>query len=177
MIVDDDRSAAPIVTVSVIDGDLFEVEVDAVVNAWDRNVIPWWLLIPGGVSGQIKKRGGVAPFRELARRGPMQVGEAVMTGGGRLGRPIIHVAGLNMRWMATPEGVAACVRSAVHLAWDVGFTSIAMPVIGAGHGGLDESLALTAMLDALAEFGGAGLGGDPPRPRALDVRVVRWSRR
>ncbi len=51
-------------TISVVAGDLLEqADVDVIVNAWNRNVIPWWLLLPQGVSGAIKRRAGLAPFR------------------------------------------------------------------------------------------------------------------
>jgi hypothetical protein len=50
----------------IIFGDLLEQRVDVIVNAWNRNLIPWWLLLPQGVSGAIKRRGGSGPFRELA---------------------------------------------------------------------------------------------------------------
>ena len=32
--------------VSIIDGNLLDQEVDVIVNAWNRNIIPWWLLLP-----------------------------------------------------------------------------------------------------------------------------------
>lgn len=48
--------------VEVVDGDLLDQDVEVIVNAWNRNVIPWWLLLPQGVSGAIKRRGGHAPF-------------------------------------------------------------------------------------------------------------------
>ena len=41
-----------------------------IVNAWNRNIIPWWLLLPQGVSGAIKKRGGTGPFKELGEARP-----------------------------------------------------------------------------------------------------------
>ena len=43
--------------VTVVEGDLLDQDVDVIVNAWTRNIIPWWLLLPQGVSGAIKKRG------------------------------------------------------------------------------------------------------------------------
>ena len=49
----------------IIEGDLLEQDVEAIVNAWNRNIIPWWLLIPQGVSGAIKRRGGVYVAPEL----------------------------------------------------------------------------------------------------------------
>ena len=44
---------------------LLAQDVEVIVNAWNRNIIPWWLLLPQGVSGAIKKKGGLRPFREL----------------------------------------------------------------------------------------------------------------
>ena len=69
---------------SVVHGDLLDQDVDVLVNAWNRNIIPWWLLLPQGVSGAIKRRAGLEPFRELARHGPIPLGGAVLTGAGRL---------------------------------------------------------------------------------------------
>jgi O-acetyl-ADP-ribose deacetylase (regulator of RNase III) len=68
----------------VTDGDLLDQDVDAIVNAWNRNLFPWWLLLPQGVSGAIKRRAGLAPFRELRRHGLLPLGAAVLTGAGRL---------------------------------------------------------------------------------------------
>ena len=31
----------------VVEGDLLEQRVDVIVNPWNRNIIPWWLLLPG----------------------------------------------------------------------------------------------------------------------------------
>ena len=70
--------------IKVVEGDLLDQDVDVIVNAWNRNVIPWWLLLPQGVSGAIKRRAGYQPFRELARKGPIPLGGAVETGAGRL---------------------------------------------------------------------------------------------
>ena len=49
----------------MIEGNLLDQNVDVIVNAWNRKIIPWWLLLPQGISGAIKKRGGLAPFREI----------------------------------------------------------------------------------------------------------------
>ncbi|MGC4004397.1 MAG: hypothetical protein QM811_15285 [Pirellulales bacterium] len=54
----------------IVEGDLLDQDVDVIVNAWNRNIIPWWLLLPQGVSGAIKRRGGKDPFRELGTHGP-----------------------------------------------------------------------------------------------------------
>jgi O-acetyl-ADP-ribose deacetylase len=49
----------------IIQGDLLDQDVDVIVNAWNRNIISWWLLLPQGVSGAIKKHGGTSPFGEF----------------------------------------------------------------------------------------------------------------
>ncbi len=51
----------------VVTGDLLEQDVEVIVNAWNRNVIPWWLLLPQGVSGAIKRKAGIGPFRSLTK--------------------------------------------------------------------------------------------------------------
>jgi len=66
--------------VEIVQGDLLDQDVDVIVNAWNRNIIPCWLLLPQGVSGAIKHRGGYALFRELAEHGPIPLGGAVLTG-------------------------------------------------------------------------------------------------
>ena len=42
----------------IIKGDLFLQPVDCIINPWNRNFIPWWLLLPHGISGQLKKKAG-----------------------------------------------------------------------------------------------------------------------
>ena len=122
-----------------VDGDLLSQEVEAIVNAWNRNIIPWWLLLPQGVSGAIKRRAGYTPFRELGRKGPIPLGGAVLTGAGRLPyKAIIHVAGINMLWRSSEVSIRDCVKSALALAKEGGFKSIAFPLIGAGTGGGGE---------------------------------------
>ena len=133
----------------IVTGDLLDQQVEAIVNAWNRNIIPWWLLLPQGVSRAIKRRAGAAPFRELAHAGPIPLGKAVLTGPGRLPyRGIIHVAGIDMFWRASEESVRGSVTSAMDLVDQHGFASVAFPIIGAGSGGLGEDRALSVMSDA-----------------------------
>ncbi|MBW3572028.1 MAG: macro domain-containing protein [Gemmatimonadetes bacterium] len=134
----------------IVVGDLLEQRVEVIVNAWNRNVIPWWLLLPQGVSGAIKRAAGHAPFRELARVGPIPLGGAVLTSAGRLHyRGIIHVAGLDLLWRATPQSVAACARSALDLAARHGFASVAFPLVGAGTGGLPEKRVIDILHESI----------------------------
>jgi len=156
------------VDVTVVQGDLLDQRVDVIVNAWNRNIIPWWLLLPQGVSGAIKKRGGFGPFRELAKHGPMPLGSAVMTGPGRLPyRAIIHVAGISMLWRSSERAIRDCVRNALRVAMDAGFESIAFPTIGAGTGGVGREKALGFVLEEIEQ------SGTPLRVLVVEYKTVK----
>lgn len=133
-----------------MEGDLLDQPVEAIVNAWNRNIIPWWLLLPQGVSGAIKRRGGTAPFREVARHGPMPLGSAVWTGAGTLPfQGIIHVAGINMLWRASERSIRGSVRSALVVAAEHAVQTLAFPLIGAHSGGFSPNRSRQLMLDEL----------------------------
>ncbi len=137
-------------SVTVAQGDLLDQDVDVIVNAWNRNIIPWWLLLPQGVSGAIKKRGGSGPFKDLAKHGPMPLGSAVLTSAGKLPfKGIIHVAGINMLWRASKQSIRDSVRNAITVAEEHAFQSIAFPLIGAGSGSFDQEKSKQIMLDEL----------------------------
>ena len=139
--------------VTVVEGNLLDQDVDVIVNAWNRNIIPWWLLLPQGVSGAIKKRGGTGPFKELAGHGPIPLGGAVLTSAGSLPfQAIIHVAGINMLWRASERSIRDSVRNAMVIAAENGFQSIAFPLIGAGSGGFDQERARAIMEDELGRL-------------------------
>ena len=150
--------------IHVVDGDLLDQDVECIVNAWNRNIIPWWLLVPQGVSGAIKKRAGFAPFRELGRQGSMPIGSAVLTGAGELPfKGIIHVAGINLLWRSSERSIRRSVRNAIELSNQHKFRSIAFPLIGAGTGGGRPETILSMMQDELRllEYDG-------------EVRIVRF---
>ena len=133
--------------IRVVEGNLLDQDVDVIVNSWNRNIIPWWLLLPQGVSGSIKKRGGTGPFKELAKHGTMPLGSAVLTSAGKLPfKAIIHVAGINMLWRASEQSIRDSVKNAMAVAAENGFRSIAFPLIGAGSGGFNQEKAKQIML-------------------------------
>lgn len=149
---------------AIVDGDLLDQPVEVIVNAWNRNVIPWWLLLPQGVSGAIKRRGGLRPFIEIGRTGPLPLGQARLTSAGRLPfKAIVHVAGIDLLWRASEQSIRDSVRSTMDIVAAGRFASVAFPVIGAGSGGFREADALATMRDAFASV-----------KTAADVRIVRY---
>lgn len=150
----------------IVQGDLLQQEVDVIVNAWNRNIIPWWLLLPQGVSGAIKSKAGYAPFRELATFGPIPLGHAVFTTVGKLPfRGIIHVAGINMLWRASEFSIRQSVQNAIRIAEEKQFQSIAFPILGSGSGGFRQDKALSIMEDELQSLA-----------TSLDVTLVEYQK-
>ena len=144
--------------IEIVEGDLLDQDVDVIVNAWNRNIIPWWLLLPQGVSGAIKRHGGYGPFRELARHGPIPLGHAVVTGPGRLPfKAIIHVASISMWWRSSEISIRDSTHNAVQLAGEHHFKSIAFPLLGAGTGGGSPDQVLEMMTDELEHCTFTGL--------------------
>lgn len=152
--------------VAIVEGDLLDQPTEAIVNTWNRNILPWWLLLPQGVSGAIKRRAGLEPFRELARYGPLALGRAVHTTAGRLPyRAIIHVVGINLLWRASARSIEDSVRNAVALAEQLGLRSLAFPVIGAGSGGFNPEEAERIMRETFAKL-----------ESSVEVVIVRFGR-
>lgn len=152
--------------VSIVDGDLLDQDVEVIVNTWNRNLFPWWLLLPQGVSRAIKRRAGLAPFRELGRMGLIPLGGAVVTTAGRMQfRAIIHVAGIDLLWRTSQKAIRGSVHSAIRLARERGYRSVAFPIIGSGSGGGWRAAALAIMINALREVEFDG-----------EVRIVRYRR-
>jgi O-acetyl-ADP-ribose deacetylase len=132
-----------------------------------HNLIPWWLLLPQGVSGAIKREAGLEPFQELRRLGLIPLGGAVVTGAGRLPfLAIIHVAGINLLWRASEFSIRQSVRSAMQIVNERGFLSVAFPLIGAGSGGFSRERALEIMRDELQQI-----------PTEAEVRIVLFERK
>lgn len=160
--------------VTIVEGDLLQQQVEVIVNSWNRNIIPWWLLIPQGVSGAIKRHGGCRPFIEVGRAGPIPLGGAVMTSAGRLPyRAIIHVAGIDLLWRASEASIRQSVHSAMSLVRDKGFRSVAFPIIGTGSGGLGETAAIEAMCRAFEDIDFSARVMIVHYPRSASLPLVR----
>jgi O-acetyl-ADP-ribose deacetylase (regulator of RNase III) len=143
--------------IEFVHGDLLDQPVEVIVNAWNRNFIPWWLLLPQGVSGAIKRRGGYQPFRELAAFGMLRAGEARLTSAGRLPyKAIIHVAALNFWWRSSPKIIRSGVGNALGLASQHGFASVAIPLLGSGTGGVNRDVARSVTLDVASRSSFSG---------------------
>jgi O-acetyl-ADP-ribose deacetylase (regulator of RNase III) len=137
----------------VVRGDLLKQPTEAIVNPWNRNLIPWWLLRPHGVSGQIKREAGFQPFRELADMGVLPISSAVYTSAGKLPfKLIIHVATISLLGRSSLSIVQASTRQAMQLAEQLNLKSIAFPLLGAGSAGLKPTAVELAMQEVFEQL-------------------------
>lgn len=122
-------------------GDICELEVDAIVNP--ANLSLW---MSTGVSGAIKRAGGDAIEFAAVRQAPVPLGEAIVTPAGSLAaKAVIHAVSLDRDRRTSGAVIEAAVRSAMARAREIGATSIAFPALGTGVGGfpLDEAARIT----------------------------------
>lgn len=163
----------PTVTIRVVDGDILSMTADAIVNPWNRNYWPRWMLSPGGLSGKLKKRTTAVPWRELAKLGMLPTGDVVVTEAGGLPgyRLMFHAIGLTFRWRATSEGVTECARNIIRRAIEQDVRSVTVPLIGAGTGKLAPAASEAAILAGLANV---ALIVDDDQPADVDVTIVRF---
>lgn len=118
--------------IKVTQGDITELSLDAIVNAANNHL---WM--GSGVAGAIKRKGGIIIEEEAVARGPVQVGQAVVTGAGALkARFVIHAAAMGQDLSTDEQKVRTATRNALLRAEELGLSSIAFPALGTGVGGL-----------------------------------------
>ena len=115
---------------SVVKGDITQLDVDAIVNAANSALTPG-----GGVCGAIHRAAGPELAEACRRIGGCPTGEARITEGYLLkARHVIHAVG--PVWQGGEEGeddlLASCYASSLALAEQHGLKSIAFPAISTG---------------------------------------------
>jgi O-acetyl-ADP-ribose deacetylase (regulator of RNase III) len=140
-------------TVECVQGDITSQEdVDAVVNAANAQLGPG-----GGVAGAIHRAAGPDLAEEARPLGPIQPGEAVITGAhGLPNRYVVHTLGpVYGRDRPEAELLANCYRNSLALAEENGVESIAFPAISTGIFGYPVEEAARVALETIREETGS----------------------
>src|SRR6202045_1749814 len=128
-------------------GDLTEMETDAIVNAANND-----LILGGGVAGAIRRKGGDAIQRECREIGSIPVGFAAITGGGNLkAKYVLHAASMQLGGATTAEALRHSTAHALRIAAERGLRSIAFPAVGTGVAGFPLEECAGIMLQEAAE--------------------------
>lgn len=132
--------------VVIISGDLVEQEVDAIVNAANND-----LQLGGGVAGAIRRAGGPAIQDECDAHGAVRVGEAAITGAGKLRASfVIHAASMSLGGRTTKTSLRSSMDHAFRLARQHSVRTIAVPAVGTGIAGFPIDECARVMAESLA---------------------------
>lgn len=119
------------IEIKIIQGDITELKVDAIVNAANNK-----LVMGGGVAGAIKKKGGKVIEDEAVKKGPIKIGEAIFTQGGSLpSKYVIHAATMGMDFKTDEFKIRESCKNALRAAEELKIKSVAFPALGCGVGG------------------------------------------
>ena len=136
------------VRVTVVEGDITQQDVDAVVNAANRAMRGG-----GGVDGAIHRAGGPAVLEDCVRRFPdgLATGAAGWTTAGEMSaRWVIHVVGPNFTAGERDRSLlTSCYADALAVADELGARTIAFPLVSAGVYGWPRQDAIAAALETL----------------------------
>lgn len=143
-----DKRAADKERIRVVEGDIALLDVEAVVNAANKH-----LRLGGGVAGAIRTRGGAAIQEECDRLAPIEVGEAVLTGGGNLkAKYVIHAVGPVNGEGDEEAKLARATLSSLQIASDRKILSLAFPAISTGIYGFPLQKCSQIMLRLSLDF-------------------------
>ncbi len=161
--------------ITVVQGDITQQEVDAIVNAANNAMRGG-----GGVDGAIHRAGGPAVLEDCVARFPhgLATGDAGWTTAGDLpARWVIHVVGPNRRAGQTDRSLLlSCYTRALEVADELGARTIAFPLVSAGVYGWPKDDAVAAALEALRAADAAGTGVTEARIVAYDAATYELVR-
>jgi len=151
--------------ITVVQGDITEQEVDAVVNAANRRMRGG-----GGVDGAIHAAGGPAVLEDCRRRFPhgLATGQAGWTTAGEMpARWVIHVVGPNHGAGERDRSLlTSCYANALAVADEIGARTLAFPLVSAGVYGWPREDAVAAAVETLGST----------ETRVEEARVVAFGR-
>jgi O-acetyl-ADP-ribose deacetylase (regulator of RNase III) len=132
----------------LVDGDLTEQAVDAIVNAANEA-----LQLGGGVAGAIRRKGGPKIQEECNKIGGTPVGTAVMTTGGNLkARHVIHAVGPRMGEGDEDRKLQNATLNSLKVADQHKLKSLAFPAISTGIFGYPIDRCAEIMLSTTIDY-------------------------
>jgi O-acetyl-ADP-ribose deacetylase (regulator of RNase III) len=138
--------------ISLTRGDIAQQDAEAIVNAANNHL---WM--GAGVAGAIKRAGGGEIEEEAVAKGPIPIGEAVVTDGGRLkARYVIHAAVMGRDLLTDADKIRQATQNSLRRADELALKSIAFPALGTGVGGFSLQECARIMLNVVRKHGASG---------------------
>jgi O-acetyl-ADP-ribose deacetylase (regulator of RNase III) len=135
----------PELSLELVEGDITALDVDAIANAANNAL---WM--GAGVAGAIKRAGGEEIEREAVAKAPIEVGDAVATGAGRLkAKHVVHGAVMGQDLRTSAELIKRTTKRCLEVADELGARSLALPAFGTGVGGFPLEQCARIMVEAV----------------------------
>ncbi|MCF7908707.1 MAG: macro domain-containing protein [Candidatus Omnitrophica bacterium] len=136
------------IEIIVVEGDITENASEAIVNAANHK-----FLMDGGVAGVIKRKGGKVIEDEAVAKGPVEVGESVITSAGSLAaKYVIHASTMKMDFKTSEEIIRKATYQALLCAQSNKIKSIAFCALGCGVGGFSYEAASKIMAQEVFRY-------------------------
>lgn len=140
-------SSAVAARIEILQGDLTEMSVDAIVNAANND-----LQLGGGVAGAIRRKGGPVIQQECNDIGSIPVGGAAITSGGGLkAKFVIHAASMQLGGDTSANALRSATAHSLRIAAEKGLRTIAFPAVGTGIAGFPMKECAEIMLRECVE--------------------------
>lgn len=134
--------------IKILEGNIALLDVEAVVNAANKS-----LVLGGGVAGAIRTYGGSSIQEECDKLGPIEVGEAVLTGGGNLkAKYVIHAVGPVSGEGDEQTKLSKTTLNSLKIAREKKIKNVAFPAISTGIFGFPLQKCSEIMLRTAKEF-------------------------
>ena len=135
-------------TIRMILGDISEQTSDVIVNAANNHL---WM--GGGVAGVLKRKGGEIIEQAAMAKGPVRVGDAVVTTAGKLNaKYVIHAALMGQDLMTDENKIKMATRTCLKRADELKVASIALPAFGTGVGGFSKEKCAQIMIKVIINY-------------------------
>ncbi len=129
-------------------GDITCYDGDAIVNAVNEK-----LVMKAGVAGAIKKKGGKEIENEALERGPVEVGEAIVTSAGNLPvRYVIHAAVVRNDGRTGETEIRSATQNSLYRCDELSIERVAFPAFGTGVGRYPVDRCARAMLEEVVLY-------------------------
>jgi O-acetyl-ADP-ribose deacetylase (regulator of RNase III) len=131
-----------------LQADITNLETDAIVNAANDHL---WM--GSGVAGAIKAKGGIEIEKEAVAKGPIEIGEAIVTSAGKLKtKYVIHAIVMGQDLKTNENYIRNATLNSLKRAEELKLNSIAFPALGTGVGGFPVDNCAEVMISTTAGF-------------------------
>lgn len=136
--------------VDIVNSDIADADTDAIINSAGTT-----LRMGSGVAGSLRETGGEKLNESAILKGPVEAGDSVRTKGYDLNAEYVYHAASMPHYdngKSTPETIRQSLLESFRLAEADEMSSVAVPLIGCGLGGVPSTTGSRVIRDAIDEF-------------------------